>query len=93
VTLTLRARHQNDEITRIPTSPAAEQGRQGAHVERLGYERRHHGYASTASSAKCRIESTVPLGVCEARSSEALATKFLDTAPDQTDIIKLIVYP
>ena len=39
VTLTLRARHQNDEITRIPTSPAAEQGRQGAHVERLS-----HGY-------------------------------------------------
>ena len=37
MTLTLRARHQNDEITRIPTSPAAEQGRQGAHVERLGY--------------------------------------------------------
>jgi len=39
VTLTLRARHLNDEIARIPTSPAAEQGRQGAHVERLS-----HGY-------------------------------------------------
>ena len=69
MTLTLRARHQNDEITRIPTSPAAEQGRQGAHVERLSHDGYHtntiarfaeQGFATKTHFARYRINGLHP---------------------------------